>query len=45
MIYKQFRHLIKTNEVPSLSPSRRKSMKEDKIIEEEYNWFFESKEA
>jgi len=41
-IFKQFRFLIKTPDIPQLTSQRKKNMKEDQIFEEEYKWFFES---
>ena len=44
-IFKQFRHLIKTPDIPSLTSQRKKGMKPEKIVEEEYKWFFETPES
>jgi len=46
LIYKQFRHLVKTYEVPVISKPKKKGKKSNvsEVIELEYAWFFESKE-
>jgi hypothetical protein len=37
--------LIKSPDIPTLSAARRKNITEDKLLEEEYKWFFENKDS
>lgn len=41
-IFGQFRHLIRTPDLPSVKNSKRKHMRPEKILEEEYAWYFEN---
>jgi hypothetical protein len=44
-IFKQLRFLIKTPDIPTISKERRKNMTEKNLLEEEFNWFFNSRES
>jgi hypothetical protein len=43
-IFKFFRPLIKMPDIPTMSAQRKKHMKEEALLEEEYRWFFETKD-
>eukprot|EP00347_Sterkiella_histriomuscorum_P008234 403345866 len=43
-IFKQLRFLIKTPDIPTISKERRKNMNEQKLLEEEFNWYFNNKD-
>jgi hypothetical protein len=42
LIFKFFRPIIKTPDIPSISAERRKHMNPEVLLEEEYRWFFEN---
>lgn len=45
MLFKQLRYLIKSPDMSTVSKERRKHMNDQKLLEEEFNWFFYNKET